>query len=150
MDCKADEQKGTERRGVMEFYQTNAGKNFFEGQLPLLIRALEGMTEALNRRQMPVALSAKVGDDFLRELYYGNIGIGVSSMEGFDNEKLKEITILQEELRKELNEEQWKLFEQCSCKMTGYTSSESCRMFQHGFRLAVNLIAAGLGMPGKN
>ena len=105
----------------MEFYQTNAGKNFFEGQLPLLIRALEGMTEALNRRQTPVALPAKVGDDFLRELYYGNIGIGVSSMEGFDNEKLKEITILQEELRKELNEEQWKLFEQCSCKMTGYT-----------------------------
>ena len=76
----------------MEFYQTNAGKNFFEGQLPLLIRALEGMTEALNRRQKqtPVALPAKVGDDFLRELYYGNIGIEVSSMGGFDNEKLKE------------------------------------------------------------
>ena len=132
----------------MEFYQTNGGKRFFEVQLPKLIRALEDMTEALNRRQTPVALPAKVGGDFLRELYYGNIGIGVSSMEGFDNEKLKEITILQEELRKELNEEQWKLFEQCSCKMTGYTSSESCRMFQHGFRLAVNLIAAGLGVPG--
>ena len=134
----------------MEFYQTNAGRRFFESQLPKLIRALEDMTEALNRKQASVALPVEVGDDFLRELYFGNVDIGVNSTEGYSNEKLKEITILQEELRKELNEEQWKLFEQCSCKMTGYTSSEGCRMFQHGFRLAVNLIAAGLGMPGEN
>ena len=58
--------------------------------------------------------------------------------------------LFQEELKKELNEEQWKLFETCSCKMSGYTSSESCRMFQHGFRLAVKLIVAGLGVPGES
>lgn len=134
----------------MEFYQTNGGKRFFEVQLPKLIRALEDMTEALNRKQAPVVLPAEVGDDFLRELYYGNADIGVGSTEGYNNETLKEITLLQEELKKELNEEQWKLFETCSCKMRGYTSSESCRMFQHGFRLAVNLIMAGLGVPGES
>ncbi len=134
----------------MEFYQTNGGKKFFDVQLPKLIRALEAVTEALNRKQTPVVLPAEVGDDFLRELYYGNADIGVSSTEGYNNETLKEITLLQEELKKELNEEQWKLFETCSCKMSGYTSSESCRMFQHGFRLAVNLIVAGLGVPGES
>lgn len=134
----------------MEFYQTNGGKKFFEVQLPKLIRALEDVTEALNRKQAPVVLPAEVGDDFLRELYYGNADIGVGSTEGYNNETLKEITLLQEELKKELNEEQWKLFEACSCKMSGYTSSESCRMFQHGFRLAVNLIVAGLGVPGES
>lgn len=134
----------------MEFYQTNGGKRFFEVQLPKLIRALEDMTEALNRKQAPVVLPAEVGDDFLRELYYGNADIGVSSTEGYNNETLKEITLLQEKLKKELNEEQWKLIETCSCKMSGYTSSESCWMFQHGFRLAVNLIAAGLGVPGES
>ena len=134
----------------MEFYQTNGGKKFFEVQLPKLIRALEDMTEALNRKQAPVVLPAEVGDDFLRELYYGNADIGVGSTEGYNNETLKEITLLQEELKKELNEEQWRLFETCSCKMSGYTSSESCRMFQHGFRLAVNLIVAGLGVPGES
>lgn len=134
----------------MEFYQTNGGKKFFEVQLPKLIRALEDVTEALNRKQAPVVLPAEVGDDFLRELYYGNADIGVGSTEGYNNETLKEITLLQEELKKELNEEQWKLFETCSCKMSGYTSSESCRMFQHGFRLAVNLIVAGLGVPGES
>ena len=134
----------------MEFYQTNGGKRFFEVQLPKLIRALEDVTEALNRKQAPVVLPAEVGDDFLRELYYGNADIGVSSTEGYNNETLKEITLLQEELKKELNEEQWKLFETCSCKMSGYTSSESCRMFQHGFRLAVKLIAAGLGAQGES
>ena len=134
----------------MEFYQTNGGKKFFDVQLPKLIRALEAVTEALNRKQTPVVLPAEVGDDFLRELYYGNADIGVSSTEGYNNETLKEITLLQEEIKKELNEEQWKLFETCSCKMSGYTSSESCRMFQHGFRLAVNLIAAGLGVPGES
>ena len=134
----------------MEFYQTNGGKKFFEVQLPKLIRALEDMTEALNRKQAPVVLPAEVGDDFLRELYYGNADIGVGSTEGYNNETLKEITLLQEKLKKELNEEQWKLIETCSCKMSGYTSSESCRMFQHGFRLAVNLIVAGLGVPGES
>lgn len=134
----------------MEFYQTNGGKKFFDVQLPKLIRALEAVTEALNRKQTPVVLPAEVGNDFLRELYYGNADIGVSSTEGYNNETLKEITLLQEELKKELNEEQWKLFETCSCKMSGYTSSESCRMFQHGFRLAVNLIVAGLGVPGES
>ena len=134
----------------MEFYQTNGGKKFFDVQLPKLIRALEAVTEALNRKQAPVVLPAEVGDDFLRELYYGNADIGVSSTEGYNNETLKEITLLQEKLKKELNEEQWKLIETCSCKMSGYTSSESCRMFQHGFRLAVNLIAAGLGVPGES
>ena len=53
-------------------------------------------------------------------------------------------------IKKELNEEQWKLFEACSCKMSGYTSSESCQMFQHGFRLAVKLIVAGLGAQGES
>lgn len=130
----------------MEFYQTNGGKKFFEVQLPKLIRALEDVTETLNRKQAPVVLPAEVGDDFLRELYFGNVGIGVSSTEGYSNEKL----LLQEELKRELNEEQWKLFETCSCKMSGYTSSESCRMFQHGFRLAVKLIAAGLGAQGES
>ena len=134
----------------MEFYQTNGGKKFFEVQLPKLIRALEDVTEALNRKQAPVVLPAEVGDDFLRELYYGNADIGVGSTEGYNNETLKEITLLQEELKKELNEEQWKLFETCSCKMSGYTSSESCRMFQHGFRLAVKLIVAGLGAQGES
>ncbi len=134
----------------MKFCRTNGEKRFFEVQIPKLIRALEDVTEALNRKQAPVVLPAEVGDDFLRELYFGNVDIGVSSTEGYSNEKLKEITLFQEELQKELNEEQWKLFETCSCKMSGYTSSESCRMFQHGFRLAVNLIMAGLGVPGES
>ena len=68
---------------------------------------------------------------------------------GDSNEKLKEITCLQDVLREKLSDEQWELFEACSCKMAGYTSSESCRMFQHGFRLAVNLIVSGLGVPGE-
>ena len=134
----------------MKFCRTNGEKRFFEVQIPKLIRALEDVTEALNRKQAPVVLPAEVGDDFLRELYYGNADIGVGSTEGYNNETLKEITLLQEELKKELNEEQWKLFVACSCKMSGYTSSESCRMFQHGFRLAVNLIVAGLGVPGES
>ena len=136
----------------MEFYATNAGKRFFDSQLPSLIRALRDMTEALNRRPAPVTLPAEAEDDFLKELYYGNAGIGINCMTniGDSKEKLKEITSLQDELRKKLSDEQWELFETYSCNMTGYTSLESCRMFQHGFRVAVNLIVAGLGMPEEN
>ena len=66
----------------MEFYQTNGGKKFFEVQLPKLNRALEDVTEAFNRQDDPRVLAGGVGDDFLRELYFGNVGIGVSVTEG--------------------------------------------------------------------
>lgn len=138
-------EKEQEGRAFMEFYATRTGRRFFESQLPSLIQALEGVTEALNRRQVPVTIPAQAGDDFLKELFYGNVEIGVSSMEGYSDEKLKEVTLIQDELKKELNEEQWELFETCSRKMSSCTSAENCRMFQHGFRLAVKLIAAGLG-----
>lgn len=134
----------------MEFYATNMGRRFFNSQLPLLIHALQDMTAALNRRPEAVMLPTEIEDDFLKELYYGNVGIGISSVEGMNKEKLKEITLLQEELKRKLNEEQWKLFEACSRKMTGYTSEEGCRMFQHGFRLAMKLIVAGLTVPGES
>lgn len=134
----------------MEFYATDMGRRFFNSQLPLLIHALQDMTAALNRRPEAVTLTTEIKDDFLKEFYYGNVGIGISSVEGMNKEKLKEITLLQEELKRELNEEQWKLFEACSRKMTSYTSEEGCRMFQHGFRLAMKLIAAGLVVPRES
>lgn len=131
---------------MMEFYQTEAGRRFFNSQLPSLIRALESVTKVLNQKQVPVKLPVKVKEDFLKELYYGNAGIGVASVENYSDEMLKEVTALQDELKEQLTEEQWELFQRCSAKTACHAAQEACRMFQHGFGLAVNLIAAGLSM----
>lgn len=134
----------------MEFYETEEGKRFFDVQVPSLIRALEDLTSVLKQKQAPVELPVETKQDFLRELYCGNIEIGVHSMENYSGEALKEVTALQDELKKQLTEEQWELFQSCSSKAASYASSEASRMFQHGFRLAVNLIVAGLGVSGEN
>ena len=58
-----------------------------------------------------------------------------------------EIVAAQEELKTSLTPEQWELFLKFSTRLARQSSEESCRMFQHGFQLAVKLMAAGLGMP---
>lgn len=128
----------------MEFHETITGKRFFTVQLPSLILALESIGEALERKQAPIKLPITVEEDFLKEFYYGNIGIGAASMENYSDERLKEITALQDELKRQLTEEQWELFQQCSSKASCYAAEESCRIFQHGFGLAVKLVMAGL------
>lgn len=133
----------------MNFYETQIGKRFFEGQLPRLIKALEDISEALSRKTEPLPLPVETPDDFLEELYYGNVEIGANSMEGYSHHNAKEIISIQDELQAQLTPEQWTLFQKCTTLMGNRCLDEASRMFQHGYRTAVQLIVAGLQEPGK-
>ena len=102
----------------MNFYETQMGRNFFEVQLPRLIQVLE--------------------------FYYGNLEIGACSGETCSNHHLKEIISIQDELQAQLTPEQWALFRKCITLIEDQSLDEASYMFQHGYRLAVNLIVAGL------
>lgn len=134
---------------MMNFYETQMGKRFFESQLPRLIKALENISEALSRKTEPLPLPVETPDDFLEELYYGNLEIGTSSMEGYSHHNVKEIISIQDELQAQLTPEQWALFQKCTTLMGNRSLEEVSRMFQHGYRMAVRLIVAGLQEPKK-
>ena len=131
----------------MNFYETKTGRCFFEVQLPKLIQALEDISGKLSQKQAAVRLPVEVPVNYLEELYYGNLKIGACSDERYQNESMKEIITAQEELERNLTPEQWKQFQEFSTQLARQSSEESCRMFQHGFQLAVRLMAAGLGIP---
>lgn len=131
----------------MNFYDTKAGKCFFDVQLPKLIQVLEDLSVSLSRKQTAVTLPVKIPENYLEDLYYGNLKLGAYSDERYQNEGMKEIILAQEELEASLSPEQRELCRKYSMLLNRYNSEETCRMFQHGFKLAVNLLAAGLDTP---
>ncbi|XBX04812.1 hypothetical protein QMP26_30850 [Enterocloster clostridioformis] len=133
----------------MEFYETQMGRRFFEGQLPKLIHVLEDIASSLSQKATPLSLPIELPENFLEELYYGNLEIGVCSREGYSNHYEKEIISMQDELQAKLTPEQWALYQECNALIGERSLKEANRMFQHGFRLPVNLIAAGLRTPGE-
>lgn len=141
--------KSERKDNMMNFYETQMGKRFFESQLPRLIKALENISEALSRKTEPLPLPVETPDDFLEEFYYGNLEIGTSSMEGYSHHNAKEIISIQDELQAQLTPEQWALFQKCTTLMGNRSLEEVSRMFQHGYRMAVRLIVAGLQEPKK-
>lgn len=134
----------------MDFHETQMGKRFFEGQLPRLIQVLEDISVSLSQKKMALyTLPIETPDNFLEEFYYGNLEIGVCSREGYSNHHAKEIVTMQEELQAQLTPEQWELFQKHNALVGARNLDEAKRMFQHGYRLAVNLIVAGLQEPKK-
>lgn len=131
----------------MNFYKTNAGQKFFNAQLPRLIRALEDISSSMKQKQQAVKLPTEVPDNYLEELYYGNLNIGVNSEEGYKNQYMKEILLLQEELMSQLTPEQRDIFLKYNRVTNSRNLDETCRQFQHGYCLAVQLITAGLQQP---
>ena len=128
----------------MNFYATPMGKNFFEVQLPRLIQVLEDISVSLSQKTESVTLPIAIPENFLEEFYYGNLEIGACSGETCSNHHLKEIISIQDELQEQLTPEQWALFRKCITLIEDQSLDEASYMFQHGYRLAVNLIVAGL------
>ncbi|MGN9171752.1 DUF6809 family protein [Lachnospiraceae bacterium HCP1S3_A8] len=131
----------------MNFYETQMGKIFFNSQLPKLIQTLEDLSKALQKKMESVKLPVSVPGNYLEDLYFGNLEMGIYSMEGYTRERPKEITNLQNQIQQELTEEQWKLFSQYDALIGKHIGDEACRMYQNGFRQAVRLIVAGLSVP---
>lgn len=128
----------------MEFFETPMGKSFFMKQVPELIQALQDIAGKLEKKQEPIRLAVNAPENFLDELYHGNIEFGVYSKEGFHREDLKRVTDAQRRLQKCLSAEQWEMFLEYNALSGNYAAQEAGRMYKTGFRQAVQLIAAGL------
>lgn len=136
----------------MNFHETAAGKRFFEVQFPKLVKSLGLIAESLERTQSqkPFVLPVELPDNFLEELYHGNVEIGVESYEYYSAKRLKAANAVFEEMEHMLTREELNLVSKYAEELGAYYREETCRMFQHGYRLGIRLVAAGLQMPKKN
>lgn len=132
----------------MNFFETSMGKKFFMKQLPDLIQALQDIAGKLEKKE-PIHLSVSAPENFLDELYHGNIEFGVYSEEGFHREDLKRVTDAQKSLQEHLSDGQWKLFLEYNALSGNYAAQEAARMYKNGFRQAIQLVAAGLSRENK-
>jgi len=133
----------------MNFYETRAGRTFFEHQLPQLISALKELTAAVSqvKPQSVLQLPIDVPSDFLKELYYGNFEPDMEQDAAQLREYNKPVVERQKHLRELLSPDAWAQVEEYRRALDARSSFEMEQAFETGFRSAVRLITAGLSVP---
>lgn len=88
-------------------------------------------------------------ENYLEDLYYGNLEIGVYSKENYNKETNRKIIELQDRLKAQLTKEQWETFKEYSTMVNERECEESYRRFQQGYCTAMRLILAGICDAGS-
>lgn len=133
----------------MNFYETAMGKHFFNVQIPELISSLEKMVETTALQNVHYVAAGSLPENYLEDLYYGNLEIGTYSRENYSNEATRKVIEAQDQLKKQLTPEQWEMFKEYCILVNNRDSDEYFRMFQHGYQTAMRLIMAGMQPVSK-
>jgi len=134
----------------MNFHETKRGAIFFDGQLPKLISALEGIASALRKPTPVYQLKADVPENFLVDLYHGNYEPSAVRKSEERKEWTIEILACQRKLREEVSPEVWDLIDRYSALLNGRNVYDREQAFAAGFQTAVTMLAAGLGHQMNN
>lgn len=129
----------------MNFHETKRGAIFFDGQLPKLISALEGIASVLRKPTPVYQLKADVPENFLVDLYHGNYEPSAVRKSEERKEWTIEILACQRKLREEVSPEVWDLIDRYSALLNGRNVYDREQAFAAGFQTAVTMLAAGLG-----
>lgn len=131
----------------MQFYETQMGKIFFQGQLPKLIGALEGIAAALRSPSSVYQVPLEVSPDFLSKLYYGEYDPSDELESEEQKQCAKKIMACQEALRAVCSETVWEQIENYRSLLDERGSIEREQAFSAGVRIAMRMVAAGLSAP---
>lgn len=129
----------------MYFHETDMGNRFFNDQLPKLLDILDKMiSNTLCIEPAHNIADVSLPENYLENLFYGNLEIGAFSREGYVNTTNRKIIEAQDQLKAQLTAEQWEMLKEYSVLLNARESEECFRMFQHGYRTAMRLILAGI------
>jgi len=123
------------------------GRVFFQGQLPKLIGALEGIATALCTPAPIYQVPLDVPPDFLSELYYGEYDPSDEPESEEWKQCTKKIRACQETLRAGCGETVWDQIENYRSLLDERGSIECEQAFSAGVRIAMRMVAAGLTAP---
>lgn len=131
----------------MNFYETVAGKRFFDSQLPRLITALSGIAAALKNSPPVFRLEQEVPPDFLESIYFNrhdpSTPVDSDAIRAYDTD----IIAHQGRMQKSLSSEAWEQVEQYISLWDARGAVEREQAFSAGFRYATKLFVAGLSAP---
>ncbi len=131
----------------MNFYETRAGRTFFEHQLPALTASLQGIARALQKTPTALQLPAEVPSNFLEELYSGNYEPDAEK----DKSRMKEynriVIEIQKRLKEQVSPQLWNCVDEYRAALDARYCFEAEQAFEAGFRSAVKMIVAGLSAP---
>lgn len=131
----------------MQFYETQMGKIFFQGQLPKLIGALESIATALRSPPPTYQVPLEVSPDFLSNLYYGGYDPSDEPESEEQKQCTKKIMACQEALRAVCGETVWEQIENYRSLLDERGSIEREQAFSAGVRIVMKMVAAGLSAP---
>ena len=128
----------------MNFYDTVAGRRFFDHQLPGLTKALQGIANALSRPQPVIQVPTENLEKFLHDLFYGEYepNLWNDSPQG----RKYDIAIKSHKIRirEALSPELWELVEEYRILMDERNFFQAEKAFSSGYTTAIKMIAAGL------
>ena len=132
---------------LLQFYETKAGRIFFESQLPKLISVLTDISAALKNRGTAYIVKPEISEDFLADLYHGNYDPSGRPYTQKEAELTPEIVACQQQLREAVSADTWELIERYNDLMSSRRVLEREQAFASGFRSAMTMLAAGLSQP---
>lgn len=133
----------------MNFYETAAGKRFFEGQLPKLISTLQEISAALRQRPSPAPILVGSPDSkLLHDLFYGQYEPYFETPNSAEyQEANRKASMFQKQLRAELDPEVFLKIEDLLGLFDHRNSIDREQAFCVGYRCAVQLLMCGLFPP---
>lgn len=131
----------------MQFYETQMGRVFFQGQLPKLIGALESIAAALRSPPPICQVPPEVSPDFLSDLYYGRYDPSDEPESEEQKQYTRKIMACQKSLRAMCSEAVWEQIENYRTLLNERGSVEREQAFSAGVRIAMRMVAAGLSAP---
>lgn len=132
----------------MNFHETVAGHRFFEHQLPGLIKAIQGVADALSRPQPMIQLPTGNDEKFLHDLFYGEFEPDIWSGSQQNRKYDRAIKEHQVKMREMLSPDLWELAGEYRKLLEDRHLFELEKSFETGYATAIKMITAGLAaMP---
>lgn len=130
---------------MTQFYETRMGQNFFIYQFPKMIDDLTRIANVMEKSsQSTVKIPVEVPDDFLEQLYFGNLEPDAEITGDDLKDYLEESIQRQNDLQVQLAESQWEMVEELLALHEKRKGRETVMGFTTGFRLAMQMMIAGM------
>lgn len=130
----------------MNFFETQMGRRFFEGQLPQLIKALQGISDKLYQPVAAIRLSAEPDPNFLAELYKQS---QVWEPTEASRRLTHAIIEVQQGFLPALSEQERKAFEHYQEVVEERDLEFAERAYRTGFQTAVQMMVTGLSSQSE-
>ena len=135
---------------IMEFYQTQMGRAFFERQVPQLIDAVNALAAALSKPAPAAVLPVAADSNFLRDLFFGDYEPEIYKVSPELQRFNRAVDQAHTSLVATLPEDSVAQLEEYETALSERNIAVTEQAYQAGIRVAVQMIVAGLSPSISN